>query len=243
MSKQITPTLFYVLFVHKPQRIFDGLTEKKVPSDLDRETMEAAQNDLERLMIFEHARITAEAEYAKNPTDADNLTRWGGALLELSQFGDINESKKMLRDAVSKLDEALTINPAKHEALWCLGNAHTANAFLTPDHDEAKVKFDKATQCFEKAVEECPGNEHYLQSLAQCAKATELHKDIHAHGGLSQAQQTLGGGSAPSSSAKGSGKSKNSDLKYDIFGWVILAVGLIAWIGMAKSNVPPPPTR
>lgn len=33
--------------------------------------MEAAQNDLERLMIFEHARITAEAEYAKNPTDAD----------------------------------------------------------------------------------------------------------------------------------------------------------------------------
>lgn len=210
---------------------------------MDRETMEAAQNDLERLMIFEHARITAEAEYAKNPTDADNLTRWGGALLELSQFGDINESKKMLRDAVSKLDEALTINPAKHEALWCLGNAHTANAFLTPDHDEAKVKFDKATQCFEKAVEECPGNEHYLQSLAQCAKATELHKDIHAHGGLSQAQQTLGGGSAPSSSAKGSGKSKNSDLKYDIFGWVILAVGLIAWIGMAKSNVPPPPTR
>lgn len=33
-------------------------------------------------------------------------------------------------------------------------------------------------------------------------QATELHKDIHAHGGLSQAQQTLGGGSAPSSSAK-----------------------------------------
>ncbi|KAL4587037.1 hypothetical protein LXL04_011686 [Taraxacum kok-saghyz] len=206
--------------------------------------MDAAQNDLERLMIFEHARITAESEYAKNPTDVDNLTRWGGALLELSQFGDINESKKMLKDAVSKLDEALAINPAKHEALWCLGNAHTANAFLTPDHDEAKIKFDQAFLCFQKAVEECPGNEHYLQSLASCAKATELHQEIHKHGGLAQAQQTLGGGgSAASSSAKGSAKNKNSDLKYDIFGWVILAVGLVAWIGMAKSNVPPPPQR
>ncbi|KAI3497625.1 hypothetical protein L1887_33064 [Cichorium endivia] len=203
--------------------------------------MDGAQNDLERLMIYEHARITAEAEYAKNPTDADNLTRWGGALLELSQYGDINESKKMLKDAVSKLDEALTINPAKHEALWCLGNAHTANAFLTPDHDEAKIKFDQAFQCFEKAVEECPGNEHYLQSLASCAKAPELHKEIHKHGGLGQAQQTLGGGGASTSSnAKGNANNKNSDLKYDIFGWVILAVGLVAWIGMAKSNVPPP---
>ncbi|KVH85866.1 Arginyl tRNA synthetase N-terminal domain-containing protein [Cynara cardunculus var. scolymus] len=57
-------------------------------------------------------------------------------------------------DVVSKLDEALAINPAKHEALWCLGNAHTANAFLTLDHDEAKIQFEQAFQCFEKAVEE-----------------------------------------------------------------------------------------
>lgn len=33
--------------------------------------MEPTQNDLERLMIFEHARITAEAAYAKNPNDVD----------------------------------------------------------------------------------------------------------------------------------------------------------------------------
>lgn len=61
---------------------------------------------------------------------------------------------KQYLDAVSKLDEALTINPAKHEALWCLGNAHTANAFLTSDQDEAKIQFDLAFECFQKAVEE-----------------------------------------------------------------------------------------
>lgn len=33
--------------------------------------MEPSQNDLERLMLFEHARITAESNYAKNPNDAD----------------------------------------------------------------------------------------------------------------------------------------------------------------------------
>ncbi|XP_010250723.1 PREDICTED: mitochondrial import receptor subunit TOM20-like [Nelumbo nucifera] len=204
--------------------------------------MDVPQSDFDRLVFFEHARKTAEANYAKNPLDADNLTRWGGALLELSQFQSVADSKNMIKDAISKLEEALSVNPRKHDTLWCLGNAHTSNAFLTPEHEEAQTYFEKASQYFQQAVDEDPGNELYLKSLEVTAKAPELHMEIHKHG-LSQQATGTSGGSSTSSSAKSSKKKKSSDLKYDIFGWIILAVGIVAWVGMAKSHVPPPPPR
>ena len=56
-------------------------------------------------------------------------------------------------DAIDKLEKALVIDPSKHDALWCLGNAYTSSAFLIPELEEAKVYFDKATQYFEQAFE------------------------------------------------------------------------------------------
>ncbi|CAL5325424.1 unnamed protein product [Camellia sinensis] len=191
------------------------------------------QNDMDRILFFEHARKAAEASYTKNPLDAENLTRWGGVLLELSQFqNNINESKDMIQDAMSKLEEALMINPKKHDALWCLGNANTSIAFLTPDHDEATSYFDKASKYLQQAVDEDPENELYCNSLKVSSKAPDLHVEIHKQG---FAQQAMGG-------AKSANK-KNNDLKYDIFGWIILAVGIVAWVGFAKSQVPPPTPR
>ncbi|KAI4375200.1 hypothetical protein MLD38_013100 [Melastoma candidum] len=196
-------------------------------------------SDLERLMFFEHARKSAEAAYAENPLDADNLTRWGGALLELSQFQALPDSRKMMNEAISKLEEALLVNPEKHDALWCIGNAHTSYAFLTPDQDEANNYFKKASGYFQQAVSLDPTNELYAKSLEVAAKAPELHEEIHRS---AVAQQAAASG--PSTSAgglKGSKKKKTSDFTYDVLGWVILAVGLVAWVGFSKSHMPPPP--
>ncbi|XP_057737253.1 mitochondrial import receptor subunit TOM20-like [Arachis stenosperma] len=102
-----------------------------------------------------------------------NLTRWGGALLELSQFQTLPEAKKMIEDAISKLEEALVVNPKKHDTLWCLGNAHTSQAFLIPDRDEAKVYFDKAAEYFQQAVDEDPSNGLYHKSLEVAAKVKD----------------------------------------------------------------------
>ncbi|KAF3538118.1 hypothetical protein F2Q69_00024524 [Brassica cretica] len=49
--------------------------------------------EFDAIIMFEQIRKVSEATYLKNPLDADNLTRWAGALLELAQFH--NEDPKL----------------------------------------------------------------------------------------------------------------------------------------------------
>ncbi|XVF02750.1 hypothetical protein REPUB_Repub04eG0200700 [Reevesia pubescens] len=202
--------------------------------------MEFSQADFDRLLLAEHTRKTSELNYAKDPLDAENLAKWGGALLELAQFQTVSDAKNMINDSISKLDEALMINPSKHETLWFMGNAYSTSAFMNPDLDEAKVSFEKAALFFQRAVDADPGNELYQKSLEVAAKAPELHMEFQK---AAASQQSIGEASSASSATDAAKKKKSSDLKYDIFGWIILAVGIVAWVGMAKSNVPPPPPR
>ncbi|XP_028797003.1 mitochondrial import receptor subunit TOM20 [Neltuma alba] len=143
----------------------------------------------------------------------------------------------MVEDSITKLEEALMINPKKPDAVWCLGNAYTSRALLTPDQEMARVDFDRASEHFQQAADD-PGNELYRKSLEMAAKASELHKGMHEHGFAQQAVETSG--SSISSGTKNQKIKQSSDLKYDIFGWIILAVGIVAWVGFGKPHPPPP---
>ena len=57
-------------------------------------------------------------------------------------------------EAITTIQEALLIEPKKHAAICCLGNAYTTFAFLTPEETEAKYNFDLASHFFQLAVDE-----------------------------------------------------------------------------------------
>lgn len=97
----------------------------------------------------------------------------------------------------------------------------------------------KQLSFFQRAIDEDPSNELYSKSLELTLRAPEIHKEIHKSGGM---QETIERGpSASSSATMKKKKKKSSNLKYDIAGWIILAVGIVVWVGMAKSHIPPPP--
>eukprot|EP00854_Cymbomonas_tetramitiformis_P012303 gene12304-14530_t len=137
--------------------------------------MEAQRRDeLEKLIFFEHAREEAERDWRANNNDAAALTRWGGTLLELAHFKQGTEAVDLIEQSVSKLEAAIKINPKRHDALWCLGNALTSQGFLFPDAATANKYFDRARTCFQAALEEEPRNETYRKALEMTAKADHI---------------------------------------------------------------------
>ncbi|KAF8097223.1 hypothetical protein N665_0292s0005 [Sinapis alba] len=207
--------------------------------------MEFNTADMERVFLFDHVRKACETQHAKDPLDSDNLLKWAGSLIELAQFQTVPDAKVMLSDAVLKLEKVLTLDPRKHQALWCLGNAHTTQAFLFPDPDVAKGHFDKAIEYLQRANDEDPGNEIYRKALGVAIRGPEMLVELKQS---EMMQQALGGGGGggPSASSNARGgkknnKKKNNDFTYDVCGWIILACGIVAWVGMAKALAPPPP--
>ncbi|PSS30330.1 Mitochondrial import receptor subunit like [Actinidia chinensis var. chinensis] len=226
-------------------------------------------SDFDRLLFFEHARKAAEADYAKNPLDAENLTRWGGALLELSQFHNVNESKKMLQG--KKM--IVSTSPTRRGRAIFIGGQSCGPYLITwvsmisqgPGLEISKKDEDHLWRCHVGSYKYTHvtwplsqpglaiGRCTYLVEPSSVASkpqmptescgivyAPDLHTEIHKQGFAQQAMGT-GPSTSTSSTAKTEKKKKSSDLKYDIFGWIILAVGIFAWVGFGKSHVPPPP--
>ncbi|MCL7032250.1 hypothetical protein MKW94_021170, partial [Papaver nudicaule] len=135
--------------------------------------------------------------YGDYPNDAANLTRWGAVLLDLTQFQTDAESKNLILDGISKLEEALSINPEMHDVIWCLGSGHMMHGLLIPDYNVARDYFDRAAEYYQQAVEKDPGNQKYLHSSIKIAEASKLHAEIYKHG---VAQQAAGAGSGSSNS-------------------------------------------
>ncbi|CAI7800927.1 unnamed protein product, partial [Closterium sp. NIES-54] len=67
----------------------------------------------------------------------------------------------------------------------------------------------------------------------------ELHQEVQKQMAL---QQALGAAVHPSSmdAPKVQKKKKSSDLWYDVAGWVILSVGVVAWLSILSARAPPP---
>ncbi|KAG2297755.1 hypothetical protein Bca4012_054932 [Brassica carinata] len=205
--------------------------------------MEFSTADMESVILFEHIRKACEAQHAKDPLDSDNLLKWAGSLIELAQFQTVPDAKWFISDAISKLEKVVTLDPGKHQALWCLGNAYTTQAFLFPDTDVAKGHFDKAVEYLQRAVDEDPGNEIYRKALDVAKKGPEMLMELKQNQMMQQALGGGGGGGGGPSNASGGkkNKKKNNDFTYDVCGWIILACGIVAWVGMAKALGPPPP--
>lgn len=200
------------------------------------------REEIERLFIFESARDKAAADYAQSPLDAENLTKWGGVLLELAQFRQGQSAIDLIEEAISKFVEALQNDPKKHDTLWCLGNAYTSEGFVVSDSTKAYSLFRQATQCFEKALDEDPDNQLYLKALEMSLKAPSLYHELQKQMASQQASAGFTSGSASGASSKETKKEMiKSDLKYDILGWIVLALGVVAWVGMAKSTMATPP--
>ncbi|BDA41634.1 probable mitochondrial import receptor subunit TOM20 [Coccomyxa sp. Obi] len=187
------------------------------------------RDELERLMFFEQAREQEEQKYKQNNQDVVALTRWGGALLELAHFRQGVEAYGMIQEAAEKFKMALAIEPGKHDALWCLGNAYTSQGFLTTETSQALEFFEQATECFKKALQEEPTNDVYKKALEMTHQAPQLHAELQKQIHASQFGESSASATRPKST---------SDFWYDVAGWVLLGGIIVGWVALARSSTP-----
>ena len=201
--------------------------------------VQMGREDLERLMFFEQAREQAEQDWKKNNKDAQALTRWGGALLELAHFHQGPKAVELINLSVEKFEAAVAVKPDLHEAHWCLGNALTSQGFLQPDGAVAQDYFDKAKVAFTIALEADPNNAVYKKALELTAKAPSLHAELQKQL-QAQSEMAAAAGGGRASAAAGGGKAtaataQDDDWFYDYVGWGVLGAALVGFAVWSAS--------
>ena len=102
--------------------------------------------------------------------------------------------------------------------------------FLHASVDKAQEYFDRASDCFRKAVKEDPNNEVYKKALEMNSKAPQLHAQIQKQ--LQQQQEA-------SVQEQAKLQSASTDFLYDVAGWAILVglgVGLVVLSSLQKPK-------
>ncbi|GLC37194.1 hypothetical protein PLESTM_000552800 [Pleodorina starrii] len=127
-------------------------------------------DDPEREQFFEIAKQQAQREFESDNTNVQALVRWGGALLELAHFKQGDESADTIKEAITKLQQAISLDSDRTDAYWCLGNAYTSLGFLCPDKSKANQNFKEASKAFKHCYEKEPSNETYKKALEMCEK-------------------------------------------------------------------------
>lgn len=190
-------------------------------------------DESEREQFFEVAKAQAQKDFQEDSTNAHALVRWGGALLELAHFKQGSEADQCIQDAIAKLQQALTIDPERTDAEWCLGNAYTSMGFLAADRKTALQHFNKAEEYFKHCKEKEPNNETYRKALEMCKKAPEYYDEIQTQLQQAQAAGAVTGG--PSSKKGGD----SNEFWWDVAGWVTLGAIIVGVMMLSKSSTPP----
>ena len=189
--------------------------------------------EMERLIFFEQTRLEATAKTQSDPKDPQGWLQLGGSLLELAHFRRGAEAHDMLSESIEAFEKVLKLDPNRHEAMWCLGNALTSEGFLGVNRDEAIAKFEKASVFFDQAYRLAPQNEHYKKSMEMAPKAEQIYDQVHAG-----PEPMMMGGGGPMPPPASSIDQKNDDFFYTCVGWGVLAASIITFAMFAPK--PPP---
>eukprot|EP00285_Hemiselmis_virescens_P015324 CAMPEP_0173388816 /NCGR_PEP_ID=MMETSP1356-20130122/11035_1 /TAXON_ID=77927 ORGANISM="Hemiselmis virescens, Strain PCC157" /NCGR_SAMPLE_ID=MMETSP1356 /ASSEMBLY_ACC=CAM_ASM_000847 /LENGTH=360 /DNA_ID=CAMNT_0014345807 /DNA_START=53 /DNA_END=1135 /DNA_ORIENTATION=+ len=148
--------------------------------------MQASEAQMTEMIVAMQSQCQYfRAATESNPKDDVSYANWGSMLMHLSMVSeDQTTKKKYLKEAIERLERAISLNPNSktHEgelAYFNLGNAMYFNFFLEKDDATAESHLTKAKEKFAVAMAKEPGNPMHTQMIEQLQTAHEQRRAAH----------------------------------------------------------------